>query len=80
MVVRDPRVSNWRRSSACDESGCVEVAIASTEVLVRDSRDTSGKVLTVSFREWEAFILALRDDLGAALSVQLRGVTIPSVR
>jgi hypothetical protein len=46
----------------CDDSGCVEVAIADTAVLVRDSGDPSGKVLTISFPEWEALVLALRND------------------
>jgi Domain of unknown function (DUF397) len=62
VVEHDTRMPNWRRSSMCDDSGCVEVAIADTAVLVRDSGDPSGKVLTISFPEWEALVLALRND------------------
>ncbi len=48
----------WFKSShSGDEGGnCVEVADATSTVLVRDSKDTSGPHLTFSPAAWEAFV------------------------
>jgi len=46
----------WYRSSACDDSGCIEVALASGLVLVRDSCDRTGEVLVISRSGWRAFL------------------------
>lgn len=52
----------WRRSSACDDSQCIEVALADKVVLVRDSKDKWGKILAFSYPEWRAFTSGMRDN------------------
>ena len=54
-------MGNWRKSTYSDANGgdCVEVA--STDVImVRDTSDRGGAVLTVTFRGWQSFILAIK--------------------
>ncbi len=47
----------WRTSSYSNGSAtCVEVAPAPDRVLVRDSKDTHGPVLTVPTPAWRAFL------------------------
>ena len=48
--------NTWRRSSASGGSNCVEVSITGEAVLMRDSQDRDGPVLSFSHPEWEAFI------------------------
>jgi hypothetical protein len=45
----------WRRSTRCGSSACVEVAMERGSVLVRDSKDPHGPVLTFTPAEWAAF-------------------------
>lgn len=52
----------WRRSSACDDSTCVEVAGTSNVVMVRDSMDPGGKVLVFSRPEWGTFLRYVRNN------------------
>lgn len=53
--------SNWRKSSYSADNGgaCVEVASAGA-VLVRDTTDRSGPVLTFTADAWRAFTQAIR--------------------
>ncbi len=53
--------SNWRKSSYSGSNGgeCVEVAIAGA-VLVRDTTDRGGPVLTFTADTWRTFIAAIR--------------------
>jgi Domain of unknown function (DUF397) len=46
----------WRRSTASADGNCVEVAFASESILVRNSRDPLGPVLSFSPQEWAAFL------------------------
>ncbi|MEU3346552.1 DUF397 domain-containing protein [Streptomyces sp. NPDC006700] len=48
----------WRKSSYSGSGGgnCVEVAEAVGEVVVRDSKDTSGDRVHVSREAWGAFL------------------------
>ncbi|MFD7415500.1 DUF397 domain-containing protein [Kitasatospora purpeofusca] len=48
----------WFKSSYSSNEGgeCVEVAEATSAVLVRDSKDKSGPRLTFSPAAWEAFV------------------------
>ncbi|MFJ4792340.1 MULTISPECIES: DUF397 domain-containing protein [Streptomycetaceae] len=48
----------WFKSSYSSGEGgeCVEVAEATSAVLVRDSKDKSGPSLTFSPAAWEAFV------------------------
>jgi hypothetical protein len=53
--------SNWRKSSHSGSNGgeCVEVATAGT-VLVRDTADRSGPMLTFTVEAWRAFTETIR--------------------
>ena len=53
--------SIWRKSSYSGSNGgeCVEVAAADA-VLVRDTADRGGPVLSFSAEAWRAFIAAIR--------------------
>jgi hypothetical protein len=47
----------WIKSSLSYANGnCVEVYFADTAVMVRNSKDPDGPVLTFTVEEWEAFI------------------------
>jgi hypothetical protein len=51
----------WRKSSACDEGdGCVEVAVSSEAVYMRNSRHRGGPVLEFLHQEWIAFLAGVR--------------------
>lgn len=55
----------WRKSSrsnASDDGACVEIAFASEAVGVRDSKNTSGPVLTFPTVTWDAFRADLRGN------------------
>ncbi len=50
----------WRTSSDSANGGdCVEVAAAPRVVLVRDSKDRTGPVLSFSAARWRAFLTAV---------------------
>ncbi|MFE1949366.1 DUF397 domain-containing protein [Streptomyces sp. NPDC059524] len=48
----------WRKSSASGPEGgnCVEVALAGTEVCVRDSKRRRGEIVAVGPTAWESFL------------------------
>jgi hypothetical protein len=46
----------WRKSTASNSSGCVEVAVAGRSVLVRDSGNPDGVVLRLPSASWSAFL------------------------
>ena len=55
--------SNWRKSSYSGDNGgeCVEVAPAeAVAVLVRDTTDRNGPVLTFTPATWRAFTATIR--------------------
>jgi len=49
-------VTTWRKSSFSSdpEGNCVEVAYAPTGVAMRDSKNTSGPMLTIGLEGWRA--------------------------
>jgi hypothetical protein len=50
----------WRKSSRSNSGGnCVEVAVLSAAVAVRDSKDPHGPVLAVPPAAWNAFVAGL---------------------
>lgn len=51
----------WRKSTASNSGDCVEVAFRRNCVLVRNSRDPSGSVLSFTMAEWLAFLVGARD-------------------
>ena len=55
-------VSSWRKSSYSGANGgeCVEVATTADTVLVRDSKNRTGNVLSVSVSAWRAFVSAVK--------------------
>lgn len=56
----------WRKSTASNSGGCVEVAIAGGAVLVRDSANRGGPVLGFATVAWSAFLAKARStDLGS---------------
>jgi hypothetical protein len=54
-------MGQWRTSSYSDANGgqCVEVATADL-VMIRDTADRDGQILTVPASAWEAFTASLR--------------------
>lgn len=54
----------WFKSSYSGGGGgnCVEIAFGTGTVLVRDSKDTQGPVLSVSPRVWSAFAVLAADS------------------
>jgi hypothetical protein len=52
----------WHKSSTSDESNCVEVAVTRSSVLVRNSRDRSGEILSFTYDEWDAFLAGVRNN------------------
>lgn len=46
----------WRKSTASASTGCVEVCFRGGSVLVRDSKDPGGPMLSFNHHEWLAFL------------------------
>jgi len=59
--MSDPTQPVWRKSTASDSGSCVEVALTERGVLVRNSRDPSGPMLTFSRPEWAAFLVGVQN-------------------
>lgn len=65
--MTDSSLPVWRRSSKCSANDCVEVAFHEGQVVVRDSKDDQGPVLSFAADEWRSFLAAARAgefDLG----------------
>lgn len=50
----------WRRSSACADQACVEVAEAAEHVYLRDGKQPDDVVLRFTRAEWEAFLTGMK--------------------
>jgi Domain of unknown function (DUF397) len=50
----------WRKSSASDSSGCVQVAVVGGWVLIRDSANRNGAVLKFTPSAWSALVARTR--------------------
>ncbi|MFU8849459.1 DUF397 domain-containing protein [Micromonospora sp. SL1-18] len=68
--MSDPEFRPWRKSTKSDGgSNCVEVsdAVGGSTMLVRDSKDRSGPILTFDNTGWTSFIAGAKAgqfDLG----------------
>ncbi len=51
----------WQRPQDCSNSTCIEVAIDTDSVNVRDGKDPGGPVLRFTRAEWRAFVTSVRD-------------------
>jgi len=51
---------SWKKSTASGSGACVEIARVGEMILVRDSKDVLGPVLTVSGEEWRTFLVGTR--------------------
>jgi len=62
MAQRDqPIPIVWRKSSFSEAGSCVEVAWMAESVLLRDSKNPAGPVLSFSLNEWHAFLAVLKE-------------------
>nr|MDT0665469.1 DUF397 domain-containing protein [Micromonospora sp. DSM 115978] len=52
--------TSWRKSSASGSGNCVEVGISGEAVLVRNSRNRTGSVVSFTKPEWDAFLRGAR--------------------
>jgi hypothetical protein len=50
----------WRKSTVSNTGNCVEVAVVDGSVLIRDSANPSGAVLTIPPAAWSAFLAHAR--------------------
>ncbi|MFC4589136.1 DUF397 domain-containing protein [Sphaerisporangium corydalis] len=59
MEMIDP---SWRKSSYSSGNGgnCLEIAIYSADLAVRDSKRPTGPTLRVSPSEWQTFLHAIK--------------------
>jgi hypothetical protein len=54
--------ATWRKSGSCMPSECVEVTSLNGQVLVRDSADRSGPLLSFEVDRWNSFLQRLAND------------------
>lgn len=61
--MEGPNAVTWRKSSYSGSNGgqCVEVA-ASGRILVRDTQDRAGAVLSFTSRAWRAFAARVKSS------------------
>ena len=59
MIEIDQTLLVWIKSSRSTENNCVEVAYHGWLVLVRDSHDRAGPVLTFKWQAWRALLTDL---------------------
>lgn len=52
--------SGWKKSSASNSAGCVELKRSGPWIMVRDSKDPAGPQLKFSELEWNAFAAGVR--------------------
>jgi len=62
MTDSPPPARRWRKSSASESGGCVEICADERAVRVRDSKNPDGPELRVSRGGWSALLSALKDQ------------------
>lgn len=55
------RPRGWHKSSKSGTTGCVECSARVGHVLVRDSKNPNGPVLTFSAEGWNEFLASVKD-------------------
>ena len=61
MAAIEEHLTGWKTSSRSAGDNCVEVCIGDDGVRIRDTKDRSGPVLTVSREAWQAFLDGVRN-------------------
>ena len=57
--MNSDEVFAWTKSSFSGTGNCVEVAVDGDSILLRDTKDRAGAVLTFTEAEWQAFLLGV---------------------
>jgi hypothetical protein len=63
MTSLTPSASQWRKSTHSGGTGgeCIELAALPGQLLIRDSKDSEGPVLSLTAREARALICRIRE-------------------
>jgi hypothetical protein len=64
---------SWRKSTASGTGECVEVAVSSESVLVRDSKQGFPNILKFTSREWCEFVSGVRAGIFDLSSLETSG-------
>jgi predicted secreted Zn-dependent protease len=56
MIAFDRDRVSWRKATRSGSGNCVQVAVVEGLVLVRNSRNPDGELLTYTPGEWHAFL------------------------
>jgi hypothetical protein len=51
----------WRKSTYCGSTSCIEIAFTDGYVAVRDSKDRQGSVLLFTRAEWDSFTRGVQE-------------------
>jgi hypothetical protein len=62
MAEANQRTIMWRKHTDSAGAGCVEVGADTDAMLVRDSKDPQGPVITLRAGGWPRFLSAVRND------------------
>ena len=63
MADDDLAALAWRKSSASFAGNCVMVTSHQRRVMVRDSADVGNLTLVFSLRDWDAFVVRVRENV-----------------
>lgn len=55
-MVIDGRELHWKKSARCDSGACVEAALGTDSVILRDSKDPDGPRLAFERDAWVALL------------------------
>ena len=67
----------WVKSSYSSTGNCVEVASQPGRVLIRDTKDQPGLVLSISAETWRRFTRQMKRSLGAWSGSAVAAVAFP---